>query len=65
MIITINHIRAYGYCAKGAREFFNAHHLSWHDFLTNGIEAETLLATGDTLAIDLINNIKNKEVDHG
>lgn len=60
MIITINHIRAYGYCAKGARTFFNNHHLSWHDFLKNGIDAELLLATGNALAIALVDDVKAK-----
>lgn len=61
MIITINHIREYGYCAKGARTFFNSHNLSWVDFLSYGIDAEKLLATKDALAIELVNYVKAKE----
>ncbi len=65
MIITINHIRAYGYCARGTRAFFNSHQLDWQSFLTNGVEAEKLLATNDALAIELVKHVQKEVAANG
>lgn len=54
MIVTINHIRAYGYCAKGARNFFKSYQLDWQDFLKSGIESDRLLSTHNALATSLV-----------
>lgn len=43
-----------GYCASGSRQWWAAHGLDWGDFLTNGIDAERLRATGDPLALRLV-----------
>jgi hypothetical protein len=37
-------------CALGQRSFFEHYGLDFRDFLKNGIDAETLLATGDANA---------------
>lgn len=58
MRVTIDHVKAYGYCAKGARTFFKQYHLDWQDFLAHGIEANTLLATHNALAIALVNALQ-------
>lgn len=58
MLITINHIRTYGYCAKGARAFFEQHNLDWQDFLKHGIASEKLLATDNALAIELVKKVQ-------
>lgn len=54
MNITINDIRAAGYCASGARRWFEAYGLNFRDFLANGISAEALLATEDALAVRVV-----------
>lgn len=51
MKVEIRHIRAAGLCTKGARKWFQAHDLSWSDFLAGGIDAEILEATEDPLAL--------------
>lgn len=49
-IVRIQHVRRAGMCARGAREFFLRHALSWEDFLQNGIDAAILDRTGDVMA---------------
>lgn len=53
-IITIDDIRKAGHCAAGAKTWFAAHGLDFRDFLTSGIPASTLLATGDGLAEQVV-----------
>ena len=48
--ITMRHVRAAGICARAARTWFASHGLSWDDFLSHGISASRLRATGDGLA---------------
>lgn len=61
MIITLQHVRTVpawrdrvGFCAKGARYFFKVHQLDWQDFIKHGITEDKLLATGDALALKVI-----------
>lgn len=44
------HLRMAQLCGQGSRPWWVQHGLDWSDFLTNGIAAEKLLATGDPLA---------------
>lgn len=50
MIVTMNDITLAGYCALGARRWFEHYDLDFRAFLNNGITAEALLATGDAMA---------------
>ncbi|HDQ4779711.1 TPA: hypothetical protein P9I62_002956 [Klebsiella pneumoniae] len=55
MLITMEDIRAGGGCAPGLRAFFTRYNLDLKAFIRDGgIEAETLLATGDALAISIV-----------
>lgn len=57
-----------GYCAEGARAWFAAHDLSWRDFVFNGIDAEILMATGDPMALRLVEHARHRahgEMQHG
>lgn len=62
-IVTITDIRLAGHCAAGARDWFKAHDLDFRDFLTNGIAASVLLATGDALAEQVV--ARKREREHG
>lgn len=62
MIVTTSHLftipgfsRRRGFCRGGARTWFRAHGLDWGAFVRDGIPAERLEATGDGLAIALVN----------
>lgn len=46
----MSHIRKARMCSRGARAFFERHHLDWADFLQNGIEPEKLTSIGDAMA---------------
>lgn len=52
--VTIKHIRAAGFCVKGARNWFRANSLSFETLLAEGYPEETLLATGDALAQQVV-----------
>lgn len=61
MRVTIEHIRtvpnwngAAGYCAAGARAWCALHGISWPDLVANGIDAAQLRATGDAMALRLV-----------
>lgn len=58
-IVRMVHIRQAKMCSSGAREFFLRHGLDWQDFLKNGINAETLRATGDALALIVVKVAEN------
>lgn len=59
MIVTLQDARALRYCSRGIRQFFARHGLDYSDFLRNGIPARDLRATGDAMALKVI------EVAHG
>jgi len=50
VIITIADVRESGICAAGARRWFDAYGFDFRDFMQNGIDSATLLATGDAYA---------------
>lgn len=55
MQITMEHIRAGGGCAWGIRTFFSRYNLDLQAFLRDGgIDSHVLLATGDALAIRVV-----------
>lgn len=54
-----------GYCAAGSRQWFAAHGLSWADFVNRGISASQLEATGDPLALALVEHAKEQEQVNG
>ncbi|MDH0290574.1 hypothetical protein N7414_15730 [Pseudomonas sp. GD04087] len=65
MIVTIQHLHSVptwngrqGFCHRQAREFFAEHDLDWLDFVQNGIAEELLIATGDALAIYVVEHAR-------
>lgn len=61
MIVTLAHLRSIpgygpkpGFCASGSRAFFKRHGLDWDAFRHKGVDAEVLTATGDALALALV-----------
>lgn len=64
LIVTIEHMRAAGYCSSGAREFARRHGLDWLGFVRDGIPVEQLLATGDAMA-EQVARIANEEAARG
>lgn len=58
-LVNMRDVRALGWCAKGARDFCATHGIDWEEFRTTGVPAETMLATGDAMAIQLVESVKN------
>lgn len=54
VMVRMEHIRAARMCSGGARDFFKRHNLSWDAFLKEGIPAEELEATGDAMALQVV-----------
>lgn len=58
-VVNMQHLRSLGYCSGGVREFFARHGLDYTGFLANGIGEAELIATGDAMAFDAIEEAKN------
>lgn len=56
LVVTITDIRRH-HCAPGVRRWFEANDLDFRDMLANGIPARTLVATGDELAISVVQDV--------
>ena len=54
LIVRAEDIRAARLCFQGARPWFRRHGLDWQAFLSEGLPAEVLAATGDALALRVI-----------
>ena len=54
VIVTIDDVRAAGLCVNGTRVWFARHDLDFRTFLREGCAAETLLATGDAMALRVV-----------
>lgn len=42
------------YCPWGVKRWFRLHRLDFADFLANGVDAQTLVNTGDAQALDTV-----------
>jgi len=65
MRITITDIRNAGHCVAGARTWFGEYDLDFRDFLKNGIDADVLLATGDAMAVQVVERKIEREHSDG
>lgn len=52
--VTINHLRAARMCARSARPWFERRGLSWAVFVSEGYDSEVIRATGDSLALKVV-----------
>lgn len=59
MIIYMQDMRNAKMCAKGVRSFFIKHGFDFQDFLKNGIDAQLLLSTNDTMARQVVEVAEN------
>ena len=61
VIVTVQDLRSCAFCAKGARRWFEFHNLDWQTFISAGLPAETLAATGDAQALMAIEAAKKRQ----
>ena len=52
--ITITDIVAAGHCVSGAKAWLTRHGFDWRTFMRQGATEAELLATGDALAVQVI-----------
>lgn len=70
LIVTMQHVRTVpglgprpGLCARGARAWFHRHGIDWGAFLRDGVPADVLLATGDGLALKVVEWARRAELE--
>ena len=56
--VTIGDMRAVGLCVNGTRVWFARHDLDFRAFLRDGCTADTLLATGDAMALRVVEHAR-------
>lgn len=60
MKIYLKHLRVEPrYCIAGTKLFFDRMGWDWSDFVKNGIDVEKVINTGDAMAINLAERVKN------
>lgn len=59
LMLYMSDVRAAKMCSGGARKWFVKQGFDYSDFLQNGIDAEKFIATGDPMALAVV------EVAHG
>ena len=56
--VTIGDVRAVGLCVNGTRVWVARHDLDFRAFLRDGCTADTLLATGDAMALRVVEHAR-------
>lgn len=64
-LYTVPYAGKVGYCARGSRAWFAAHGIDWAHFVAHGVPADVLAATGDPLALAVIQHAKTEGFLHG
>lgn len=59
MKIYMRHVRQVFMCSRGARTFCMQHGINWTDFLRNGVDEEVIKATGDAMALKVVEAANN------
>jgi len=72
LIVTVQHLYSVpnfnggtGFCGRGSRAWFRRHGLDWSSFVRNGISARELVATGDALALRLVEHARRVTSEQG
>ena len=64
VIVTIDDVRAVGLCVNGSRTWFERHGLDFRAVLRKGLDAETLLATNDAMALRVVEHARTRQEMH-
>lgn len=60
VIIHIQDAAELKYCIRGQKEFFKRHGLNFRKWVTEGLDEEEFLKTGDAMALRLVEYAKSK-----
>lgn len=58
--VTVQDFHELGYCGTNSRIVFNSLGWDWSDFVFNGIPAQTLIDTGDAMALAVVEHARQK-----
>ena len=61
MNITMRDVRAAKMCSTGARKFALRHNIDWLKFIKVGIDSSELIATGDAMALRLVEVARDRK----
>lgn len=61
--VYLRHLRTAQYCKPGAQDWWQRQGLDWRDFCKHGIDAQTLIATGDPMALRVVEIARNENVE--
>jgi hypothetical protein len=60
-IVTIEDVRKAGHCVRGCRAWGEQHGFDFRAFLKNGLPESVVLATGDEMALDIVQRKQERE----
>lgn len=61
VMVTMADVRRARMCSRGARAFFDRHTLDWDAFLRDGIGSDLLEATGDAMAMKVVEVARGRQ----
>lgn len=61
VVVTMRDIRACKMCSGGTRDFFKRHGMDWNKFLTEGLPEEQFIATGDAMAMQVVEAARGRQ----
>lgn len=59
--VTIKDIRSCKMCSSGTRAFFTKHGMDWNLFLKEGLPEEQFIATGDAMAMQVVEAARGRQ----
>lgn len=60
MLIKMHHAKSLNYCSKGIRLWCKSNGVNYMEFIKKGIDEETLLKSGDSMAKKVVEYAKKK-----
>lgn len=61
----LHHVRnqagGQGFCVRGMKAWAASHGIDFRDFLENGIPASRLMATNDSIALELVESLRKEK----
>lgn len=61
VIVKMRDIRACKMCSGGTRDFFKRHGMDWNTFLAEGLPEEQFIATGDAMAMQVVEAARGRQ----
>lgn len=61
VIVKMRDIRACKMCSGGTRDFFARHGMDWNLFLKEGLPEEQFIATGDAMAMQVVEAARGRQ----